>query len=295
MNNHIDNNVDNNSVEDNIVDDNTVEAVNETDRKRKTRVSDVIRRVIMIVCLCVFLYSGYMLVTIFLNYKQGDDVYKTIEDSVLTPSQSTYTINNGKGDEIIEVPFVYNHEKLLSINPDGVGYLYIPSIDIRLPIVQGDDNDYYLTHTFNNTTNSAGALFVDYRIEEGLAASHVIIYGHNMKNGSMFGKLSNYSGSKFYNQTGNDKFYIYTENKIMEYKIFTAYTTDVENSTTYQIGFGDLSSLRQYAKDKKSWSYYDTGVDVSDAKQIVTFSTCTGDDAERWIVSGIYVGESALD
>lgn len=73
-------------------------------------------------------------------------------------------------------------------------------------MVQGDDNDYYLTHTFNKEYSANGCLFEDYRINGGLSASHVIIYGHNMRNGAMFGKLKSYQNYSFWNSAGNNVF-----------------------------------------------------------------------------------------
>jgi sortase B len=182
---------------------------------------------------------------------------------------------------------------MLDINSEGVGYMYIPSIDLRLPIAQGTDNDYYLTHTFNKTPNKAGSLFVDSRIIGGLSASHVIIYGHNMKNGSMFAKLASYLDASFFNTTGNDVFYIYTENKLLEYKIFSCYTADAI-SDTYLFDFTPAELLK-YAADVKQYSDYDTGVDISSIKQVVTLSTCTSDGAKRIVVQGTFIGESTLN
>ena len=183
---------------------------------------------------------------------------------------------------------------MLDINPDGLGFLYVPSVDIRLPIAQTTDNDFYLTHTFDKTYNRNGCLFVDYRIKDGLNASHVIIYGHNMGSGAMFGTLARYKNSGFYQTEGNDVFYIYTEDVIREYKIFTVYITD-PISDTFTFNFSNLSGLREYAKNVQAESLYNTGVDISNATQVVTFSTCTDDSKQRVIVSGTYVGESKLD
>ena len=89
-------------------------------------------------------------------------------------------------------------------------------------------------------------------------------------------------------------FYIYTEDVIRKYKIFTVYVTDPV-SNTFTFNFSNLTGLREYAKVVKAESLYDTGVDVSNATQVVTFSTCTDDSKQRVIVSGTYVGESKLD
>lgn len=255
--------------------------------------ADIVRYCIIAVAAVVFLVSVYMLADIFLEYKQGVDIYQDIAGSVLVPVEKNTgnnNNNNNSGDTGEELAFVYDHESLLAINPEGQGYLYVPSIDLRLPVVQGTDNEYYLNHTFNKIYNGAGALFIDSRIENGIMGSNVIIYGHNMKNGSMFAKLLNYRNESFYRQPGNDLFYIYVGDKVRIYKIFAAFENDPQGYV-YTCNFGSAQQLQEYAKAVKEYSLYDTNVDVSKVEQVVTFSTCTSDGDRRVIVQGAYIGE----
>lgn len=258
--------------------------------KQNSKTYDIIRYIVLGVAVVVFLVAAGMLIHIFMEYKKGTDIYENISSSVLTPvDKPTGDGTDTSSDEEENLPFVYDHQALLNINSEGQGYLYIPSIDLRLPVVQGTDNEYYLNHTFNKVYNAAGALFIDSRVDKGLGGSNVIIYGHNMKNGSMFAKLAYYKNESFYRQQGNDVFYIYTGDEIREYRIFDAFENDPEGYV-YTCNFGTASQLQEYASTVKSYSLYDTGVDVSSATQVVTFSTCTGDGARRIIVQGIYVG-----
>ena len=258
--------------------------------KQNSKTYDIIRYIVLGAAVVVFLVAAGMLIHIFMEYKKGTDIYENISSSVLTPvDKPTGDGTDTSSDEEENLPFVYDHQALLNINSEGQGYLYIPSIDLRLPVVQGTDNEYYLNHTFNKVYNAAGALFIDSRVDKGLGGSNVIIYGHNMKNGSMFAKLAYYKNESFYRQQGNDVFYIYTGDEIREYRIFDAFENDTEGYV-YTCNFGTASQLQEYASTVKSYSLYDTGVDVSSATQVVTFSTCTGDGARRIIVQGIYVG-----
>jgi len=258
--------------------------------KKKISLGNIIRYIIMLIAAIVFLYSAFMLAKIYLEYKQGNDIYKSIADTVLVPIEVT-TLENAEDEQL---PFKYDHQALLNINSEGIGYLYIPSINLQLPLAQGSDNDFFLTHTFNRTYNGSGTLFEDYRISNGLSATHVIIYGHNMKNGSMFAGLSKYLTPAFYQTAGNDIFYIYTENKLLEYKIFTAYISE-PISNTYTYNFTNATGLQDYAQLMKQLSSYNTGVDVSSVAQIVTFSTCTSDGSQRVIVQGTFVKETPLE
>lgn len=264
------------------------------DRNEKARKhSRIIRGIILAISVAVFIFAAYNLINIFLEYHKADVIYDNISQDVLDEDSHTKVVI-GDDEQEVEVPFKYNHEALLSINPQGIGYMYIPSINCRLPMVRGEDNDYYLTHTFNKEYSANGCLFEDYRINGGLTSSHVIIYGHNMRNGAMFGKLKSYEDYSFWNSASNSVFYIYTGNVIKEYKIFSCYISEAV-SDTYTFNFPTLSSMREYAANMKAKSMYEAGVDVSDATQVVTLSTCTNDGSQRFIVHGMYVGEASLE
>lgn len=283
---------DDNSPDEDYIDEDDADAVFDRNEKAKKR-SDIIRRIILVISVGVFIFAAYNLINIFLAYHKADVIYDNIQQDVLDEDSHTKVVI-GEDEQEVEIPFTYNHQALLNINSQGIGYIYIPSIDCRLPMVQGDDNDYYLTHTFNKEYSANGCLFEDYRINGGLSASQIIIYGHNMRNGAMFGKLKNYQDYSFWNNSGNDVLYIYTGNVIKEYKIFSCYISEAI-SDTYTFNFTTLESMRDYAVNMKAKSMYDTGVDVSTATQVITLSTCTNDGEQRFIVHGMYVGEASLE
>lgn len=260
-------------------------------KEKKKRKSKIISRIILVVSACVFIFAAYNLISILLEYKKGNDIYDNIGDTVLDDTPVNISIGD---DAEITIPFKYDHQALLDINSDGLGFLYIPSLDTRLPIAQTTDNDFYLTHTFDKTYNSNGCVFEDYRITDKLNANHIILYGHSMNSGAMFGTLHKYKSSYFYNYDGNDVFNIYTEDIIKEYKIFTAYVSE-PISDTYTFNFISLDGLRSYANRMKALSLYDTGVNVDKATQVVTLSTCTNNGKQRFIISGMYVGETTIE
>ena len=283
---------DDNFPDEDYIDEDDADAVFDRNEKAKKR-SDISRRIILVISVGVFIFAAYNLINIFLAYHKADVIYDNIQQDVLDEYSHTKVVI-GEDEQEVEIPFTYNHQALLNINSQGIGYIYIPSIDCRLPMVQGDDNDYYLTHTFNKEYSANGCLFEDYRINGGLSASQIIIYGHNMRNGAMFGKLKNYQDYSFWNNSGNDVLYIYTGNVIKEYKIFSCYISEAI-SDTYTFNFPTLESMRDYAVNMKAKSMYDTGVDVSTATQVITLSTCTNDVEQRFIVHGMYVGEASLE
>ena len=259
-------------------------------KEHKKNVRTIISRIILIVCAVVFCVSAFMLINIFLEYKKGSDIYKGVQSEVLDEN-TPVTVELPDGE--VEIPFTYNHEALLAINPDALGYLYVPSVNLRLPIVQGDDNEKYLETTIDGEINKNGCPFVDYRITGGMSASHLIIYGHTLYSGTMFSSLHQYRSSGFYATEGNDTFYIYTEDKLREYRIFSVYLTDPV-SDTFTFNFPDLESLRKYAAERKEMTMYDTHGDASEATQIVTLSTCADNLTKRLIIHGVYVGETTI-
>ena len=125
-------------------------------KEKKKKRSSIISRIILIICACVFVFAAVRLVSILLEYKKGNDIYDNIEGNVLDDTPVNITI--GEDNQDVTIPFVYNHQALLDINPDGLGFLYVPSVDIKLPIAQTTDNDFYLTHTFDKTYNRNGCL-----------------------------------------------------------------------------------------------------------------------------------------
>lgn len=259
--------------------------------QRKNKVGSIIRKIVLLIALAVFCYSAYMLVNIFSEYKRDSDIYKNIDTNVVD-NDATVSVNLPEGEVVI--PFQYDHASLLSINSEGLGYIYVPGINKRLPIAQTTDNVYYIRHAFDHSFSMAGSIFVDCRVTEQLDAANVVIHGHNRKDGTMFAWLKSYLNQSFYQREGYDKFYLYTENRVMQYRIFSVYITD-PISDTYNFHLSDPEALKSYAAEMKSRSVYDTGVDVSNVTQIVTLSTCTDDTLRRIIVHGIFEGQAPIN
>lgn len=115
---------------------------------------------------------------------------------------------------------------------------------------------------------------------------HTILYGHNMKNGSMFGKLKNFKEQEFYEE--NQYFTIYTQETAYRFHIFSVQTVPVDDKI-YTVGFGPDEEFKKFAIALQENSLYDTGVEVSGESKIVTLSTCTYSDKLRFVVHGVCV------
>lgn len=170
---------------------------------------------------------------------------------------------------------------LAEINPEIIGWIEIPDTAISYPFVHTNNNDYYLTHTFSNHKNSSGSIFMEASNDPNFNDIYTIIYGHNMKNGSMFATLKNYSSSGFYKN--HPYIYIDLKDGTHCYKIFSCHeaeVTDICFSTGY-IANEDYSSFIMLLKEI---SLYDTGVTPNGITPVITLSTCTSHGEKRFVV-----------
>lgn len=162
---------------------------------------------------------------------------------------------------------------LREINPDVVGWIWIPGTYINYPLMQGEDNDYYLNNTWNNVPSAYGSIFLEYQNSPDLSDFNTIIYGHNMNNGSMFATLQNYAGG--YYRRMFPYVYIATDEGVLRYEIFSTYKASVE-SITYQLSFKQQETREAFIQMALENAEYDTEIVPETTDRIITMSTCTG-------------------
>ncbi len=160
--------------------------------------------------------------------------------------------------------------------PDVVAWLKMDDVDLSYPVVQGSDNDHYLDYDATGASSIDGAIFLDYRNKSIADDKHVLIYGHNMLDESMFGPLDNYTAESFYRE-GKDTFTIYTPRAAYRYQIFAVAVVDPSDDT-YTTGFHNEVVFDSFVKGLKEKSMYGTDVDVTGADYVVTLSTCSAND-----------------
>ena len=254
-------------------------------RKKKKGGSNIVSNIILVIAIVVFAVSAYKLYGIFSEYNKGDKEYQKIQDLV---------INTDKKDDTKEETFSVDFEKLLEMNSDVVGWIRFdePS-EINYPVVQGRDNEEYLKRTFEANTNKLGTLFVDVNNPGDSSGRNTFIYGHNMKNGSMFAQLLKYKDDSFYKE--HPYFYIYTpDGKVRTYEIFSAGVVK-DTSDSYIMEYADDAAFQTYIDYIKQQSAYPTSAEVTTASKIVSLSTCTNvRDDERFLVHGVMIKEEAV-
>lgn len=264
-------------------------------KKKKKDGSGFFWKLLFIIALSVFIFSGYQLFTIYQGYKAGVDEYDAVAKNVVMKSEEPLVAVEQKTaedgtvilfEEATYQPPEVNFEELQQMNPDVIGWIEIEALpEISYPIVQGDDNDYYLHNTFKKTSNNAGSIFVDYRNGSNFIDCNTIIYGHNMKNMSMFGSLKKYKTDGFYEE--NQYFTIYTNDMAYRYQIFS-YRDVSEISSVYSVGFGAGEQFQEFVNDMIRQSYMDTDVSVTGTDKVVTLSTCSS-EGNRFVVHAVMV------
>lgn len=244
-------------------------------KKQKRATFDILSGTILIVAVCVFVFSLYQLVMMLIPYHTGGKEYEEIQDLAITAD------SDGTG-------FSVDFDALLEINPDTIAWIRFdePSI-INYPVVKSADNNEYLTKTFAENDNKLGAIFMDMRNSSDFSDRNTIIYGHHLNvSPDMFSRLHLYEDEEFCKE--HPDFYIYTpDGKVRTYTVFSAGVVNAA-ADNYDIEFASDEEFEQYIELCRESSNYQVDVDVNAQSQIISLSTCTGDQRdERFLLQGV--------
>lgn len=241
------------------------------------RVTNTTLFIIIICCLSIICYKFY---NYFIDEKLNNEIQSyapTISDVYLSEDSSQSSSNEVGGNnnpneaEGDNKTISENQEELKSINSNYEMWIQIPNTEINYPIVQAEDNEYYLKHNFKNESNMSGTIFVDYRnnIDED---KNIIVYGHNMRNGTMFNNITKFKEDSFFNS--NDTINIIRNNILYQYEIFSIYVED-ESKVSLEIEFTDNDAFVNYALNEASKSMYNKNIIITEEDKIITLVTCS--------------------
>ena len=276
-----------------------------------------LRRVLLVLLALIFAGCCAKVVYQMIQYRQGDQVYAEAEalvqlpdftDLPVSPPQqeeedpSSSTPDSSQQEEpeapVYVDPYAdalrnMDFSALQEVNSDILGWILIPNTRVSYPLVQGDDNDYYLNRTWRKTRNSVGAIFMEWQNSSDLSDFNTIIYGHRMNNSSMFGTLKSFESKSFW--SSHPYVYITDDNGSHRYEIFAAYEVSVEGDT-YRLGFSSDATKQSFIDYCLAQSVIDTGIVPTIYDRILTLSTCTGNGhATRWVVQAVLKGEAPSD
>lgn len=226
----------------------------------------------------------YLLVPALLDYKKTNDSYERLEEEYVTVEPKAEVDEDAWWYEDVDVQL----SALQQVNPDIIGWIRFDQIDVlSYPILySGDDETYLRTDLYGNDA-TAGCIFMEGICTPDFNDSHTILYGHNMKNLSMFGSLKKYKTEGFYEE--NQFFTIYTDTMAYRYQIF-AYRDVAETDQVYSTGYQADDEFQSLIEEMQRRSYEDTGVEVSKEDKIMTLSTCST-EGNRFVVHAVRVGE----
>ena len=274
---------------------------------------------LLVVAVGVFAYSGYKLIGYYLAYKAGSDEYSELKDDFLDvekpTEKSTEDPNQKKiltditlledpktlpkrlenalyettveNEESKSLPLLKNpvdFTQLQAINPEVIGWIRVGAINVSYPVAQAKDNDFYLHRTFRKVDNFAGCIFENCDNSPYFTDQNTVIYGHNMKNGSMFGQLRLFTKQETLDK--NPYFWMFTPNFIFQYRIISCAVVGITGDP-YTTRFTE-EDFQKFIDDTLSRSEIDCGdVTVTTSDRLMTLSTCTGDSSTRRILQGV--------
>ncbi|MEG1558027.1 MAG: class B sortase [Oscillospiraceae bacterium] len=212
----------------------------------------------------VLAFCIYKVIDIQLNYGVGKSEYDDMQSDV------TATKKEENGTSYLEV----DHEALRKVNDWYIGWIEIEKTAISYPMIKYSDNEYFLRRTFEGNSYLGGVIFADYRSAEGFKGGNTVIYGHHMMDGTMFHDLSLFvkEGEEFFEN--HKEVRIYIDNKVLTYKIFSVFQTDVLDDC-YQMHFTDRAQYDGWLANMAVKSCVDTDYDATGSTRIITLSTCT--------------------
>lgn len=248
--------------------------------------------IILAVAVAVFTASVIYFVLDYFHYKSITDI--------VNPDFTSEVTSSSKKEVNVPVDF----DELTSLNSDIYAWIRIPysgetdKYIADYPILQneGQNRNYYLDHNVNRKSSVYGAIYTQNYNEKDFSDFNTLIYGHNMKNGTMFGTLKKYRDEAFFKE--NNEIYIYQPGRILKYKIFGAYVFDDRHilmSFDNDIERERQQYLETVFSERKLSANFDKDITVTTDDKIITLSTCTSKDNERYLVQGVLVYDSDTD
>ena len=254
-----------------------------------------VRKALRAVLLMVFVVSTALMVHQWLDNAGGEVAYNDAMDIAMQvkepevpaqpqpteiPVEATEPVTYWvpvpvEGDPVMEEMAGINIAALREENEDVLGWIRIPDTKIDYPLLQGEDNDFYLKHTWQKQRNSVGSIFLEHLNRPDLTDFNTIVYGHNMRDKSMFGQLDNYSIEGFWET--HPYVYVAIDTGVYRYEVFAFLQAPVD-SVTYSIRPQRDDTKQEFIDYSMEHTWIDTGVRPVITDRILTLSTCTGRD-----------------
>lgn len=226
----------------------------------------MINNILLIICIFIFCISTWKLYGYYRSYKKAKDTYSKIAKENVKISKNERKID---------------FKKLKSQNQDIAGWIYIRGTTIDYPIVQGKDNEEYLHQDFNKKKSSSGTIFLDNNCKKDFTSDNNIIYGHHMKNGTMFAQLLKFREKSFLKK--HNEIMIFAPDRTIHLKVISAYAQKAQNKIP--VTFANDKQKKAYIKKIESMSEQTIKTSRINDSHIYTFVTCSyeGEDNRTYV------------
>ncbi|MCD7770031.1 MAG: sortase, partial [Oscillospiraceae bacterium] len=238
------------------------------DNRRRRQKKNIPLIIVAVVLALGMVIAGWQLISILLNYQRDRSAYNDLASNAISAlaetddGADTDTTDTDADDTDSDsyVPIIVDWEYLESINTDIVGWIYCPDTVINYPVVQTSDNEYYLKRGFNQQSNTSGTLFADVSSVMGINMCNFIVYGHNMKDGSMFGSIEGYVDQSYYEE--HPVMYYLTPTETYRIDLIAAHIVEstLDNYPGY---FDSTADYQTYLNQLTSASLFTTSATVS--------------------------------
>lgn len=264
----------------------------EKEKKKKTSWRSICLAVIFFLCVIVFLFAAYKICGILLQEKASRDINTSLAKkavATVAPSEEAPSHMELTPTETVEeiketAPITADFDILLEECEDIIAWLYCPDTQINYPIVQSENNQYYLHRLPDGSYNDAGTLFADYRCSADFSDWNTVIYGHNMKNDSMFGALPEYADQAYYE--AHPILYLLTPRQSYKIELIAGYVTP-SDSEVYSIP-ATAEERTWLVSSALEQSNFTTAADIQSEDRLITLSTCSYEyDTARYVLLGV--------
>ena len=237
---------------------------------------------ILMSCSLAIIGAALLIAYFGIDYYLGTKTYSDLQHYIEFDAVSS--VENGLlSEQQAQVPIV-DFEALAQINPDVVGWIFIPDTRVNYPIVKrANDNDYYLSHIFDGSQNKTGSIFLDTRNSFG--DSHVLIHGHNMGNGAMFRDLELFKNRQFFQD--HPYFFLFTPDQNFIVELFAGSIVRID-SPVWQLDFSGPTDIQEWLLHCRMAASVSRNLTVTPDNHVITLSTCTYEYKQaRWILQGV--------
>lgn len=270
--------------------------------KKRLRKDRIILLFLMIFFFTVLIFSTYKVINWMSDNESTDKVIEKINENTTIEE-----VKDDENTEVVETPtepeevsdYFYfisfplidvDFESLLKTNNETVGWINVNNTNINYPFVQGVNNTYYLTHSFDKSYNNAGWVYMDYRNNKEMDNKNTILYAHGRFDKTMFGSLYKTQYSSWYQDKSNHIIRVSTPSVNLSYQVFSVYKIE-EESYYIKTSFSNDEEYSEFLNTIKSRSKYDFNVSLTSTDNIITLSTCAN-DKERYVVHAKLIKKS---